>query len=80
MRLSPVASRLSISTADHDPEVRGLFFAAGPRSTAGELADPVHIEDFAPTISHLLDVDLVDTEGASIPTVCGARFGRATAR
>jgi predicted AlkP superfamily phosphohydrolase/phosphomutase len=48
-------------TGDHRPE--GLFFMVGPGIPPGTCADPVHTEDFAPTMAALLDTDLPDVDG-----------------
>jgi hypothetical protein len=56
-------------SGDHDPSMRGVFFAAGPHATPGLIPDPVRLEDFAPTISGLLGIQLPDTEGRAIPAV-----------
>ncbi|MBI1818550.1 MAG: alkaline phosphatase family protein [Deltaproteobacteria bacterium] len=66
-RIEPVV--VSGRSGDHDPSMRGIFFAAGPHVTPGLLPDPVRLEDFAPTISSLLGIQLPDTEGRAIPAV-----------
>lgn len=56
--------RMSKRTGDHTPN--GVFFASGPGTGAGELADPVPVENFAPTIAALLGVALPDVDGTTI--------------
>jgi predicted AlkP superfamily phosphohydrolase/phosphomutase len=56
--------RMSKRTGDHTPN--GVFFASGPGTEAGELADPVPVENFAPTIAALLGVALPDVDGTTI--------------
>jgi predicted AlkP superfamily phosphohydrolase/phosphomutase len=57
-------------TGDHPPEMRGMFFAAGPRLGHIRLANAVRLEDFAPTISRWSGVDLTDTAGSIIAALC----------
>jgi predicted AlkP superfamily phosphohydrolase/phosphomutase len=50
-------------TGDHSPA--SLFIAAGPGVTSGRVPN-TSILDLAPTVAHLLDVDLPDVEGHRI--------------
>lgn len=51
-------------TGHHKPD--GLFIAYGPNIQAGHLEQPVSIMDLAPTITKLLDVQLLKTDGHPI--------------
>jgi predicted AlkP superfamily phosphohydrolase/phosphomutase len=62
--------RMSKRTGDHVHT--GAFFASGPGIDAGDLAQPVPVESFAPTIAALLGVALPDVDGAAIPAICGS--------
>lgn len=57
-------------TGDHPPAMEGIVFAAGPDIISGRLPNPVHLEDFAPTISAMLGIHLNDTDGALIANLC----------
>jgi predicted AlkP superfamily phosphohydrolase/phosphomutase len=48
----------------------GLFFARGPGIAAGRRAEPVAVEDFAPTLAALAGVELSGIDGRAIPEVC----------
>jgi predicted AlkP superfamily phosphohydrolase/phosphomutase len=61
--------RMSKRTGDHNHT--GAFFACGPGIQVGELAQPVAVESFAPTIAALLGVVLPDVDGTTIPAICG---------
>jgi len=61
-----------IRTGDHRNP--GMFFARGPAIEAGELAEPVPVTDFAPTLSALLGVRLPDVDGTPITAVCGEQW------
>jgi predicted AlkP superfamily phosphohydrolase/phosphomutase len=50
-------------TGDHRPE--GLFLARGPGIRAGRLAEPVAVEDFAPTFAELCGAELARSDGRS---------------
>lgn len=67
-------------TGDHDPAMRGIFFATGVSVPPGLLSDPVRLEDFAPTISSLLGAPPGETEGAPIAAICAPLTTRAAAR
>ena len=53
---------------NHRP--RGLFLAAGPGFLREEVRQPTSILDFAPTICALLDVELGQFDGTTIPSLC----------
>ena len=62
-------------TGDHPPEMRGVFFAAGPRIAPGPLSNPVRLEDFAPTVSRWAGIELKDTAGSVIADLCASPNG-----
>lgn len=67
---SPKTGKLSTRpgrgrTGDHDKNMLGMFVATGPLPPDNE-PSAVKIEDFAPTISRLLGIDLKETEGIHI--------------
>lgn len=72
LETAPVAER----SGDHDPAMYGVFFAAGPGIAAGQLDEPVRIEDFAVTISQLAGLTLPDTDGSVIAPIVGGGQGR----
>lgn len=49
----------------------GVFFALGPGIQPGQLADPVSIMDFAPTIASILGVALPNVDGRPIGACIG---------
>ncbi len=57
-----------IRTGDHRNP--GRFYARCPGITAGELADPVAVTDFAPTLAALLGVELADVDGKPVSGIC----------
>jgi|SoiMethySBSTD1v2_1073268.scaffolds.fasta_scaffold143460_2 predicted AlkP superfamily phosphohydrolase/phosphomutase len=54
----------TVRTGDHQPE--GLYFVRGPGITPGRVSRAARIEDFAPTIAGLLDVQLPDVDGRAL--------------
>jgi predicted AlkP superfamily phosphohydrolase/phosphomutase len=60
---------MSKRTGDHTRA--GAFFACGPGIQVGELAEPVPVESFAPTIAALLGVALPGVDGIPVPSICG---------
>jgi predicted AlkP superfamily phosphohydrolase/phosphomutase len=55
-------------TGDHKPD--GLFLARGPGIRAGRIAEPVAVEDFAPTFAELCGAELARCDGRSfVPLV-----------
>ena len=56
-------------TGEHRPE--GIFIAAGPNVSPGEMTRPVSILDFAPTFCELLGVAFPISDGTPIPELVG---------
>jgi predicted AlkP superfamily phosphohydrolase/phosphomutase len=61
--------RMSKRTGDHTHS--GAFLACGPGVQPGELAEPVRVESFAPTIAALLGVALPGVDGIPVRAICG---------
>jgi predicted AlkP superfamily phosphohydrolase/phosphomutase len=61
-----------VRTGEHRRD--GLFIAVGPGLAGGPLPRPVSIMDFAPTVAHLLGVDLPGVDGRVIDEL-DARVG-----
>jgi predicted AlkP superfamily phosphohydrolase/phosphomutase len=59
--------RMSKRTGDHTNT--GVFFACGPGIAVRELAEPVPVESFAPTIAALLGLTLPDVDGTAIQSL-----------
>jgi len=45
------------------PEMRSVFFVAGPGIAAGRSIGEIDMRDIAPTLAHLLGITLKNTEG-----------------
>jgi predicted AlkP superfamily pyrophosphatase or phosphodiesterase len=48
------------------PEMRSVFFAAGPGIAAGKEIGEIDMRDIAPTLAHLLGVTLSTAEGKTL--------------
>jgi predicted AlkP superfamily pyrophosphatase or phosphodiesterase len=48
------------------PEMRSVFFVAGPGITVGKSLGEIDMRDIAPTIAHLLGITLSSAEGKTL--------------
>jgi hypothetical protein len=66
---APAASLGSHGYVASDPDLRALFIASGRGIRRGVTLDTVHAVDVAPTIAHLLGVDLGKVEGVPLTQI-----------